>query len=200
MNQLKVNLSELQIGDIIGIHIDRYDGGAVMCPSYHGKKQYYKEVAFAGTLGDGRVCHAYYIDTLEPLGLPICASEIFKIIKQDIATIEIMKQIFLKQALTIGRWAIKQYVDTFNQFPFQTGICVKINNYGDYSYQSINKQLGITNEHKVLTSKNLLLTHYENGIITLKDIVTGKSAKTGMCAISSVKNLTQSKIALLLNK
>lgn len=181
----KYKISDLKIGDKIGIYIHRTDGGASMGPSVEGNPEYYRHVIFGGHIYNNNHGQGYYLDTLEPIGIPLSDSCIFEVIKGG--AIEQMKQIMLKQAKQIGRWAISRFVEEYNEFPIVMGSRVLINGYSnDYGYKVLNKKLGIKNNHKVLSSKELELIDYQNGIITVKCLNTNKTAITGMQAIEKV--------------
>ena len=185
MKNTKYKIADLKIGDTIGIYINRQEGGASMGPSVEGKPEYYRHVAFGGHVYNNNTGQGYYLDTLEPIGIPLHDSCIFEVIKGH--SREVVKSILREQAKQVGRWAVSSFVNEFNSFPFSIGSRVTINCYDcKYSYKAINKVLGIRNNHKVLTSKNLELIDYNDGIITVKCLDTNKTAQTGTEAIERV--------------
>lgn len=178
-------ISDLKIGDAIGIYINRVEGGITMGPSLEGKQEYYTLVAFGGTVYNNNTGQAYFTDTMEPLGLPLHDSNIHEV--KPGAALSVIKQIMLKQAHQIGKWAISQYYEQFGSFPVQKGDKVRINTSGgEYSYQSINRKLNIRNNHKILNSKNLEFVDFIDGEITVRCIDSDSIARTGMQAIDKV--------------
>ena len=177
-------ISELSIGDSILIYIHRQEGGATMGPGTEGKKEYERWVAFGGTVYNDHCGQGYYMDTKNPIGIPLHDNCIFGVRKN--AAIDIMEEIIKKDALSIGRWAITNYKTLFHKLPFNIGDSVKIG--PDYVYKKVNKVLGIRNNNTVLTTQNLVLVSNpmmisNDNIITVMCNDTKKMAQVGLEAV-----------------
>ena len=181
-------ISELSIGDSILIYIDRGEGGATMGPGTEGKKEYERWVAFGGTVYNDHCGQGYYRDTMKPIGMPLHDNCIFGV--QKGAAIDVIEIVMKEAAMSIGRWAIRNYKVQFHKLPFDVGCRITIG--PDYEYKKINKALGIRNNHVVLTSNNLVMVSNpmivsNDNIITVMDNNTKKSAQVGVEAVWKVQ-------------
>ena len=118
-------ISELKIGDMIQIYINRGESGASMGPSIEGNIEYLRWVAFGGHIYTNDIGEGYYMDTKTPIGIPLHDGYIFGVQKNS--AIDVIEQIARVDALSHGRWHLKNYKTLFNKLPFPIGTRIRCN-------------------------------------------------------------------------